>query len=638
MASELLPVTAPEPVHRSPWQRWVGFWFPAADPSTLGFIRITTGLLVLYIHLAYSVDLQQFFGKHAWYSNSYIERERAENPLQVSPFLDWKVDSVVPAKVPDYPHRRKAFVDFVRALPADQAKRKQSLEFLRRISRPNNNPEYPVLALNWFQDMRTFPERRDRYLLALTSGKVPAQEVGQPFTPAPPSFLFGLSPNEREQIAAEIRAFWDVLPDNRADNSARAYVLNHFTEVTPEVRTALVDFLYALPADPADRAKKIDYLDYWNNEPEKAVRTGHNIFSVWFHVTDPTQMALIHTGILFAMVLFTVGLFTRVTSVIVWLAVVGYIHRTQQILFGMDTMMNVLLFYLMIGNSGAAFSLDRLIARYRAVRASLRRTGTIDPATRAFLAAPPPSQSAGFAIRLIQVHFCFIYVASGLSKLKGNAWWNGQAVWDVMVNPEFTLMQYEWYEKGLRALVRIKPVYYAMTAFGSWFTLFIEIAGPFLLWTRLRWLIILLATAMHAAIGVLMGLNLFELLMIVMLLAFFPEQVIRDRLRGGANLLKVRFAFNPASGRAAALALAADTDAQVTLVPDPTPGSPVLTDATGARHTGPAGVTALFRTVRLLAPFTFVVRIPGVRNRLAKWLFPSPPNAVPPAPTTSAAS
>ena len=52
-----------------------------------------------------------------------------------------------------------------------------------------------------------------------------------------------------------------------------------------------------------------------------------------------------------------------VTSVLTWIAAVGYIHRTQQILFGMDTMMNILLIYLMIGNSGAALSVDRLVAR-----------------------------------------------------------------------------------------------------------------------------------------------------------------------------------------------------------------------------------------------------------------------------------
>jgi hypothetical protein len=198
---------------------------------------------------------------------------------------------------------------------------------------------------------------------------------------------------------------------------------------------------------------------------------------------------------------------------------VSYIHRTQQVLFGMDTMMNILLFYLMIGNSGAALSLDRLIARYRAVRASLRRSGTIDANTRAFLACPPPSMSAGLALRLIQVHFCFIYVAAGLSKLKGETWWNGRAFWDVVVNPEFTLMQYPWYENSLRWLISVKFVYHFITSTAVWLTLFVEIAGPFLLWTRLRWLMIFFATAMHAAIGVLMGLNLFELLMVVMLLS-----------------------------------------------------------------------------------------------------------------------
>ena len=60
------------------------------------------------------------------------------------------------------------------------------------------------------------------------------------------------------------------------------------------------------------------------------------------------------------MVLFTVGLCTRVTS---RAHLAGGGRRTstatQQVLFGMDTMMNILLFYLMIGNSGAALSVDR---------------------------------------------------------------------------------------------------------------------------------------------------------------------------------------------------------------------------------------------------------------------------------------
>lgn len=624
MAAEMTPATAPEPVERSAWQRWVGFWFPSSDPTTLGFVRICTGLLVLYIHLAYSVDLQQFFGQTGWYAHRFVERERQEYPWRASPFMEWSPESIVPATVPDFPHRRKAVVDYIRSLPADKAQRTAALQFLDRVAK-TDSPETALGALTWFQYLGLDEIERDKHLAVLVAGRPtgPTQNATTYYLGRTPAFLLDFAPPDRERVAAEARAFWVSLPKNP---TAREYVLNHVTELGPEFRRALVKFLMDLPEDGAARKKKIDYLEYWNNEPEKSVRSGHMIFSVWFHVTDPTQMALVHAGILLTMVLFTLGLFTRVTSVLVWVAVVGYIHRTQQVLFGMDTMMNILLFYLMIGNSGAALSLDRLIARYRAARASLGRAGTIDAPTRAFLAAPPPSKSAGFAVRLIQVHFCFIYMAAGLSKLKGAAWWDGRATWDVLVNPEFTLLQYQWYESALRGLVSIKPLYHGLIVFGTWSTLFIEIAGPFLLWTRLRWLIVLLATAMHAGIGVLMGLNLFELLMMVMLVAFLPCGVIRDRLRGGPDLAKLTFTFAPASARAAALVTAVDTEAQVALAPDAAAAAagPVVTAPDGKAHTGPDGVAALFRSVRLLSVLGFVLWVPGVKGLLAKRLFPAP--------------
>ncbi|MBM3981694.1 MAG: hypothetical protein FJ304_15745 [Planctomycetes bacterium] len=621
MASEMTPDTAPEPVERTAWQRWVGFWFPASDPTTLGFVRVCTGLLVFYIHLAYSVDLQQFFGKTGWYAHRFVERERHEYPWRATPFFDWSPESIVPATVPDFPHRRKAVIDFIRALPPETARRNAALQYLDRVAK-TDNLVYVKASLDWFQLMGLDEAEQNRHLAALVAGRRTATtpDATSYYLGRTPAHMLDLPPDERQRITGEVRAFMTALPK---EPTAREYVLNHLTELAPELRRAFVRFLLALPEDAAARDKKIDYLEYWNNEPEKSVRNGHVIFSVWFHVTDPTQMALIHAAILVAMLLFTVGLFTRVTSVLVWVAVVGYIHRTQQILFGMDTMMNILLFYLMIGNSGAALSVDRLVARYRAARASLARCGTLDAPTRAFLAAPPPSVSAGFAVRLIQVHFCIIYIAAGLSKLKGAAWWDGRATWDVLVNPEFTLLQYQWYESALRALVSIKPVYHALVAFGAWGTLFIEIAGPFLLWTRLRWLIVLLATAMHAAIGVLMGLNLFELLMMVMLAAFLPCGVIRDRLRGGPDAAKLALAFAPAHARAAALVAALDTENQVTLTPDPSAAAPTLT-AAGAKHTGPDATAALFRAARLPALLSFLLWVPGVKGWATKRLFPAP--------------
>lgn len=617
--------TAPRTNERTVWRQWVAFWFPAADPTALGFVRVCTGVLVLYIHLAYTVDLQLFFGKHGWYSTAYIDRERHEYPWQTYPFFDWDPGSVLTAKVPEFPHRRKAVMRFVRDLPAERAARERALAVVARVLR-TERPEAGPETFRWVGQMGESSDQRELFLAALVGekGVQTEQQKAELLRAAgltPAAYLI-LPDAERKQLADDVRAFLAALP--RGDN-VRQYVLDHLGMLNADLRRALYEFLVNLPDDPEARKQKLDYLEYWNSDRDKTLRTGHQIFSVWFHVTDPTQMALVHTGVLLAIVLFTLGLFTRVTSVLVWVSVVGYIHRTQQVLFGMDTMMNILLFYLMIGNSGAALSLDRLIARYRAARASLARHGFVDAPTRAFLAAPPPSTTAGFGLRLIQVHFCIIYMSAGLSKLKGNAWWNGMAFWDVVANPEFTLLKYGWYESSLRAVASVKPVFYFMCSLSVWGTLFIEIAGPFLLWTRWRLAIVFLATLMHAIIGVLMGLNVFELLMMLMLVSFLKDGAIRDRFRGGADLPKVGFAFDPArpeQQRAAALASAADTDGQLVLKPEPGLAAPTVTSPSGEKLTGPDGTRALFRHLRFLGLLPLLL-LPGAKRFLTNRLFPT---------------
>src|SRR5207244_1990257 len=73
--------------------------------------------------------------------------------------------------------------------------------------------------------------------------------------------------------------------------------------------------------------------------------------------------------------------------------------------------------------SGAAFSLDR------------RRARTVVPAK---------SWTANVALRLIQIHLCVIYLCAGLSKLQGNRWWDGTAVWLTMTLHEFAPFDVTW--------------------------------------------------------------------------------------------------------------------------------------------------------------------------------------------------
>ena len=71
---------------------WNRFWFSPGDPTTLGLIRICCGLMVLYIHLAYSYDFQTFFGPNAWLDTKMTNEWRYEIPTTptVSDWEDFK--------------------------------------------------------------------------------------------------------------------------------------------------------------------------------------------------------------------------------------------------------------------------------------------------------------------------------------------------------------------------------------------------------------------------------------------------------------------------------------------------------------------------------------------------------------------
>src|ERR1700722_4846966 len=68
---------------------WNRFWFRPSDPTTLAFMRICCGLLTLYTHLAYTYDLQEFFGKDAWLSHETVTRYRHESPW-MRPYDSWE--------------------------------------------------------------------------------------------------------------------------------------------------------------------------------------------------------------------------------------------------------------------------------------------------------------------------------------------------------------------------------------------------------------------------------------------------------------------------------------------------------------------------------------------------------------------
>src|SRR5262249_37435658 len=148
-----------------------------------------------------------------------------------------------------------------------------------------------------------------------------------------------------------------------------------------------------------------------------------------------------------------------------WLGMLSYIHRSPTSLFGMDTILVVVVLYLCIGPCGAALSVDQWLRRAWAARQALRHHQPVPTDGR-----PAPSISANVATRLLQIHVCMIYAASGLSKLLGSSWWSGGAVWGTVANYEFSPMDVPAYMAMLRYITQHRWLAELLMTSGTYFT------------------------------------------------------------------------------------------------------------------------------------------------------------------------
>ncbi|MFI4873767.1 MAG: HTTM domain-containing protein, partial [Blastopirellula sp. JB062] len=143
---------------------------------------------------------------------------------------------------------------------------------------------------------------------------------------------------------------------------------------------------------------------------------------------SPAMLWTSHIAALVILVMFTLGLYTRTVGVLSFIITLSYAHRAPGALFGLDQINALLVMYLMLGAAGEAYSLDRWLRRRRSMRDDSPRQSTI----------------ANLSIRLIQVHMCVIYLFAGLSKLSGETWWDGSAMWGALANSEYQSLDMTW--------------------------------------------------------------------------------------------------------------------------------------------------------------------------------------------------
>lgn len=126
------------------------------------------------------------------------------------------------------------------------------------------------------------------------------------------------------------------------------------------------------------------------------------------------------------LVLFTLGVATRITGVLTWVVVVSFLANPVTSFEG-DYLLAILAFYLAIGHLFAGqWNGDLTLAeRILGSRHDFLVARWIWPSAT----ETPVSVAANFALRLVQIHFVIIVLTSAFHKLQIAEWWSGVAFW-----------------------------------------------------------------------------------------------------------------------------------------------------------------------------------------------------------------
>ena len=212
--------------------------------------------------------------------------------------------------------------------------------------------------------------------------------------------------------------------------------------------------------------------------------------------------AFFWVSLIFA-VLLIVGLWTRVSSIAVFLSLASIDQRNLFMDHSGDTFLRVTGFFLMFAPAGAAFSLDR----WRRVRKGLE-SAEITPV-------------APWAQRMMQFELMILYLASFWWKMKGNTWPNGTALYYVLhLHSVQRFPLPGWLQAP--ALLRL----------ASWFILALEFCLGTLLWLRrVRYPLLLLGLLFHLSIEYAINTPMFQWDVLAAYVLFIDPEDIQRLLR-----------------------------------------------------------------------------------------------------------
>lgn len=229
-------------------------------------------------------------------------------------------------------------------------------------------------------------------------------------------------------------------------------------------------------------------------------------FAARFGISEHACLAALGLAYTASLTWLMLGWRARAAALAAWLTHMTLMMSGSTTNYGVDQFTHIALFYLIWMPAGHALSLDA---------ASGRVSGE-------------PHWSAGLSLRVLQLHLCIVYLASGVEKALGDQWWSGEAIWRSLMLPVYNQYDFAW-------LARL-PWLARLAGLG---TLVVELGYPVFIWpkrTRLFW--VALTLSLHAGIAVFLGLGLFAAVM--MLLTFSAFALTDERVTGALSSRRSR--------------------------------------------------------------------------------------------------
>jgi hypothetical protein len=175
-----------------------------------------------------------------------------------------------------------------------------------------------------------------------------------------------------------------------------------------------------------------------------------------------------------------IGFFSRISAMALLALQISLVKSASLFMYGVDFFASMSLFYIFLFPTSSYFSVQKKFFPKTIINF--------------------PVQSLNICKRILQLHICIAYFFSGLDKVLGFNWWNGESVWKSLNLPNFT--------NFIHIPSFFDEKYSVLYLLSGWLIIIVEIFYPiFININKTRKLWLTLTILMH--VGIIISFNLF---------------------------------------------------------------------------------------------------------------------------------